>query len=151
MKIVCINHIIEVNEGPQNYSNLFQLVSASQHILLCQNKMLVFTNIFLVVSSMYLTWDIYRKRKRRQRHLQWFIISIFYLFYYYYYYLWLDLPNMRRIYLEKNLDQPGTWSTQIIIVFFSIVRIPNWEGQRNQFITLLSLGSNFQGTMSNKV
>ena len=43
MKIVCINHIIEVNEGPQNYSNLFQLVSASQHILLCQNKMLVFT------------------------------------------------------------------------------------------------------------
>ena len=55
MKIDCINHIIEVNKGPQNYNNLFQLVSASQHILFCQNKMLVFTNIFLAVSSMYLT------------------------------------------------------------------------------------------------
>ena len=55
MKIVCINHIIEVNERPQNYNNLFRLVSTSQHILFCQNKMLVFTNNFLVVSSMYLT------------------------------------------------------------------------------------------------
>ena len=82
MKIDCINHIIEVNKGPQNYNNLFQLVSASQHILFCHNKMLVFTNIFLVVSSMYLTWDIYIGKEKGDRDIfnDLLLVSFIYLF-----------------------------------------------------------------------
>ena len=64
MKIVCINHIIEVNEGPQNYDNLLQLLSASQHILFCQNKILVF-NIFFS-SIKYVSNMRYIKEKKKE-------------------------------------------------------------------------------------